>query len=253
MRLTCLKCGHQIELAVGPSTATVSCPCGQDYTYPEVLNTGIRPNERAAERSRSRAFRAAGLVKNIGGFAFGLALLSLVFFPLGIAAAAMGLYVLTMLRGPVSRYSGRRSAVAAVALGTLVFAGGALLTLSWYESRHLQQLKSLQASASEDLRALLRAQRLFRASTDTYGSFREFSFKPQYGHYTIYMANDDYLTGMRGGRSRQDPLPDGLAPGFTDNTFTAVAVGNLDDDDDLDVWVLNDSGRITHVRDDLAE
>ena len=69
VRLTCLKCGHQFELAVngGGTGLRVNCVCGQDYSYPEVVNTGIRPNERAAERSRSRAFRAAGLVKNIGG------------------------------------------------------------------------------------------------------------------------------------------------------------------------------------------
>jgi hypothetical protein len=46
MRLTCLKCGHQVELATGPQSVRSSCVCGQDYTNPEVINTGTRPNER---------------------------------------------------------------------------------------------------------------------------------------------------------------------------------------------------------------
>jgi len=172
VRHTCLKCGHQTELALGPANIRVNCVCGQDYTYPEVWNTGIRPNERAAERSRSRAFRAAGLVKNIGGFAFGLALLAILFFPLGVVAAGLGIYVLTMLRGPVARYSGRNAAMAAVGIGVGVFLIEGSVAWSWIEARRLMEMRALQSSASEDLRALLRAERLFRAGSDTYGTFK---------------------------------------------------------------------------------
>lgn len=252
MRLTCLKCGHQIELATAPEGIRLSCTCGQEHSYPEVHNTGIRPNARAAERSRSRAFRAAGLVKNIGGFALGLSLLGIIFFPFGLVGAALGLYVLTMLRGPVGRYSGRRSALAALGLGAAVSALGPALTLSWIDGHRRAHLVSLQQGAADDLRALLRAQRLFRASNDTYGSFKEFRFLPQHGQYTIYLGADDFLPARRDGQTVVDPLPAELQPMVAESSFTAVAVGNIDDDPDLDIWVLTDDGRPEHVRSDVA-
>ena len=252
MRLTCLKCGNQIELASVPAGVRVNCTCGLEHTYPEVHNTGIKPNERAAERSRSRAFRAAGLVKNVGGFALGLSTLSILFFPFGLLGACVGLYVLTMLRGPVSRYSGRRAAMAAVALGSVVFGVGAVFTYSWVEARRTERVTALQQGASEDLRALLRAERLFRVGSDTYGTFKELHFTPRQGNYTLYLAPDDVLAGRRDGDTVVDALPADVQPGVSEDAFTAVAIANIDSDADLDVWVLNDTGTIEHVHDDLA-
>lgn len=253
MRLTCLKCGHQVELASALPGERISCACGQDYTYPNVLNTGIRPNERAAERSRSRAFRAAGLVKNVGGFALGISLLGVLFFPFGLVGAALGIYVLTMLRGPVSRYSGRRAALAALALGVSAFAIEGALMASWLQTRRQRARDTLQSSAREDLRGLLRAERLYRATSDRFGPLRDIRFTPQYGLYTFYLAPGDYLEATRDGHTVKDPLPDAFVPGYGETAFTAVAVANLDSDDDLDVWILTDGGTITHVADDLGD
>ncbi len=253
MRLTCLKCGHQFELVAAPADLRLTCTCGNEYTYPEVIDTGIRPNERAAERSRSRAFRAAGLVKNVGGFALGLAGLGILFFPLGLAGAALGIYVLTMLRGPVGRYSGRRSAMAALGLGSVVFVVGLAFSYSWVQARRADRIRALQQSASEDLRALLRAERLYRASTDTYGTFKELRFTPQHGYYTLYLGPDDLLPGKRKGETVIDKLPADLQPSVSESSFLAVAIANVDDDPDLDVWTLDDTGRIEHVQDDALE
>ncbi|MEK7703732.1 MAG: hypothetical protein AAB426_02140 [Myxococcota bacterium] len=251
MRLTCLKCGHQIELATGESPLRVSCVCGEDYTNPNVINTGTRPNERAAERSRSKAFRAAGLVKNLGGFAFGIALLGILFFPVALVGAGVGIYVLTMVRGPAGRYSGRRQAALAVLIGASVFVAEGALALSWVAGRRHQRLAAVQASASEDLRGLLRAERLYRAMNDTYGTFHEFRFESRYGLYTLYLGPDDHLPARRDDRSMVDPLPDDVVPGVSEDAFTAVAVANLDSDAALDVWQLDERGEVQHVADDL--
>lgn len=37
-----------------------------------------------------------------------------------------------------------------------------------------------------------------------------------------------------------------------DQTFKALAVGNLDDDEDLDVWTIDEKGEVRHLNDDLA-
>lgn len=251
MRLTCLKCGHQIELAVGDPSLRVSCVCGEDYTNPNVVNTGTRPNDRAAERSRSKAFRAAGLVKNFGGFALGISLLGILFFPIALVGAGVGIYVLTMVRGPMGRYSGRRQAALAVSLGVVVFVLEGTLALSWVSARRQQRVAAVQASASEDLRALLRAERLYHAMNDTYGTFQEFRFDARYGLYTVYLSADDYLAARRDNRPVVDPLPVGAVPGVSEDSFTAIAVANLDDDPALDVWQLDERGVLEHVADDL--
>ena len=251
MRLTCLKCGHQFELATGPHSSRIPCVCGQDYSYPEVLNTGIQPSEAAAERSRSRAFRAAGLVKNIGGFAFGIAALGVLFFPLGLVGAVIGVYVITMLRGAVGRYSGRKQAAAAVVIGISVFMVEGSLVMRYFKEKQRERLESLQVAADDDLRALLRTERMFRADNDTYGTFKEFRFTPRQGKYTLYLGPDDYIAAKRDGEKVVDPLPAGIVAAVSESAFTAVAVANLDGDPSLDVWTINDHGAITHVMDDI--
>jgi hypothetical protein len=192
------------------------------------------------------------VVKNVGGFALGISLLGILFFPIGLLGAGIGIYVLTMLRGPLGRYSGRRAAMAAVAIGSVVFLGEGAFAMNWLKARRVQRIKSVQASVSEDLRALLRAQRLFRATHDTYGTFREFRFRPPVGSYTVYLGADDLVAATREEVSVTDPLPDELYPVVTEAAFTAIAVANLDGDMFLDVWSLNDHGTIAHLRDDAS-
>lgn len=250
MRLTCLKCGHQIELATNSGTLTGSCICGEGYEFPKVLDTGVRPNARAAERSRYRAFRAAGIVKNVGGFALGLALLGIVCFPMALAGAVVGVYVLTMLRGPLGRYSGRTQAAWAVAVGVVVFISEGSYVFSWWKDRRMAEMQNVQDSAAEDLRALLRAERLYRATHDTYATFRSFHFQPVYGQYTIYLGPDDFTPAIRDRGQVVDPLPHTFTPAVSPDAFTAVAVANLDGDGDYDVWTLTSNGTILQVQND---
>ncbi len=240
-----------MELAAsGPRIGTI-CTCGTEITYPEVYNTGVRPNERAAERLRYRAFRAAGLVKNIGGFALGLALLGIIFFPLALVGAIVGIYVLTMVRGPLGRYSGRQQAIIAIGIGTFVFAAEGSVLWSFLAQRRAERLSAMQASGADDLRTLLRTERLFRAAQDRYGSLKESHYQPRGGAYTVYLSPDEYVPAVRDGETITDPLPTDLWPRVTKEGFTAVAVANLDSDADLDVWVVTEAGEVKHLANDL--
>jgi hypothetical protein len=189
-------------------------------------------------------------VKNVGGFALGISCLGVIFFPLGLLGAGIGIYVLTMLRGALGRYSGRRAAAIAVALGVLAFAGEGALALSWMQKRNRLHLSELQKTAPEDLRALVRAQKLFRASRDTFGTFDEVRYNAPYGCYTIYLGADDRMGGSCEG-AMAVTLPEGYTPTVTEEAFSAVAVSNLDDDEVLDVWVVTEQGVVEHTVDDL--
>lgn len=254
MRQTCLKCGHQVDLAPGESVAPEVCVCGCNFGGPCVLEMGVFPNARAAEELRASAFRAAGLVRNVGGFALTISLMGILIFPLGLLGAALGIWALVSLRGPMGRYSGRTSAVWASVLGLVFFFGEGAMCVSWRQQRQINDTASTQQTASEDLRDLLRAQRLFRATSEHFGQFADLHFKPRHGLYTLYLSSDDHLAGHRGNREIVDKLPDDLPPGHRPevhpSAFVAVAVANLDSDEDLDVWAVNAAGDIVHVRSD---
>jgi hypothetical protein len=179
-------------------------------------------------------------------------LLGILFFPLGLAGAAVGLYCVTMLRGPVGRYSGRQAAMWAVLMGVAVFvAEGAFFVSWWEESRRVEQANT-QNTASDDLRALLRAQRIYHATHDAYGPFHALEFQPQFGQYTLYLTPDDFLPAVRDQQQVVDPLPRDILPWVTKDGFLAVAVANLDDDAALDVWTLMSDGNIEHAANDAT-
>jgi hypothetical protein len=256
MRQTCLKCGHQVDLAVGETVAPQVCVCGRNFGQACSIDMGVQPSVRAAEALRARAFRAAGLVRNVGGFALAVALMGFVFFPLGLLGAALGVWVLFTLRGPLGRYGGRTHAIWAIALGLGFFIIEGSLCLRWLHGRREADTAAIQETAAEDLRDLLRAERLYRATSEHFGGFAELHFKPRHGLYTLYLDPTDVLPATRDGVSVLDPLPGDLPAGHNPhlaaNAFVAVAVANLDPDPDVDVWAVNAAGDIVHVRTDAA-
>ncbi|MCK5688728.1 hypothetical protein KAI87_05620 [Myxococcota bacterium] len=251
MRLTCLKCGHQLDVAIESSKeGSLNCVCGEEYVHPKIFATGVRPNARAAERSRERAFLAAGVVKNTGAFALGLSLLGLIFFPIGLIGAAVGTYTVVMVRGPKGRYSGRRSAIAALILGVGIFVVEGYFISSWWHDRQLQHLAAYQRGVGEDLRGLLRAERLYHATRDRYGSLKDVGFRPRYGGHTIFLSRTDHVVDEKSGLAMGE-LPPEVVPALGVDSFTAVAAANLDSDPVVDLWYLLHDGTIIHAIDDI--
>lgn len=217
---------------------------------------GVQPSLRAAEQLRARAFRAAGLVRNVGGLALFVAICGFVIFPLGFLGAALGLWVILSLKGPIGRYSGRTAAIWAVVLGMSGFLGEGFLCWQWLQQRQQANVEELQVAVREDLRDLLRAQRLYHATTEHFGTFSQLHFKPRHGQYTLYLTSSDLLPAHRKQQPIVDKLPTDLPEVYTPNVvphaFVAVAVANLDEDPDLDIWAINQEGNIAHVRSDAA-
>lgn len=253
MRLTCLTCGHQFDVQGKAADKGIQCVCGAQHVCPEVVDTGTCPNEKAAERSRAKAFRAAGLSKNVGGFALWLSLIGIVLFPIGLVGALLGLYVLVGLKGSIRRYSGPITAMIATGVGLIIFFGEGLLVLHWIEARSQERIATAQAGVADDLKTLLRAQRLYRVSNETYGTFQDFRFKPIYGKYTYYLRPDSLVEAKRDGETIADPIPQGLLADVDKDAFTALAVANLDRDEFLDVWQLTHGGSIVHLADDATD
>lgn len=253
MRLTCLKCGQQYELDSDPDSGPGNCICGAPLEPMRNILFAVEPDRRAAKRSREKAFRAAGISRNVGAYALGISLLGLLFFPLGLVGAGIGVYCLLLIKGPLAAYSGRRSAAAGVVLGIAIFVAEGMALMSLLESHETNRLVALQLGVAHDLKSLRRAEVLYHASRDGYGGFDDFSFEPTVRGHTIFLGKQDLLPAKRNGVLITDPLPLGIVPGVGAENFTAVAVANLDDDPALDVWLMTATGEPLHLADDLKE
>ncbi|MEO0814105.1 MAG: hypothetical protein AAFY60_14675, partial [Myxococcota bacterium] len=142
MRVTCLKCGSQYDVEYDTSAVAVNCECGPSISYPEVHYAGVVPSERAAEKLRYRAFHSAGLVRNVGVIALTFSVVSVLFFPLAIVGVAIGIYTLVGTRGPLKKYVGRQQAIAAIALGAVVFLAEGALALKFMEQREVRRVNA---------------------------------------------------------------------------------------------------------------
>ena len=254
MRLTCLNCGHQVVIT--PQKAEEEqysyCVCGKEHVYPDLVDTGTRPNEWAADRSRARAFRAAGVVKNTGATALWASFVGLLCFPFTLVGVAVGTYVLGFLPPPIRVYSGYRKAIAAVIIGLVGFAGEGLLMQRWLGEKTQETTSLVQETAPDEMAAVLRAQRLFFKENGRYGALNEIPYSPLYGDYSVYLSPTDFIGATVSGKEIVHPLPMNYLPYVSPKRFLGVGLSNLDDDPQLDIWMVSETGRIVHEVDDTA-
>ena len=254
MRLTCLNCGHQVVIT--PQQAEEEqynyCICGKEHVYPYFLDTGTRPHEWAAQRSRIRAFRAAGVVKNTGGTALLASVIGLVCFPLTLVGVGIGAYVLGFLPPNIRIYSGYRRAIAAIIIGLLGFTVEGLLLKHWLGEKNQQTTSLVQETAPDEMAAVLRAQRLFFKENGRYGGLKEIPYTPLYGDYSVYLSPTDFVGATSSGDEIIHALPMNYLPYVADDRFLGIALANLDEDPELDIWMVSETGRIVHEVDDTA-
>ncbi len=250
MKLTCLHCGKQLELATGTANGAVVCDCTRNITIPNLKKTAIRPNARAAERALRRAFLSAGMINNRWQIALFLAVATIFVPPLAIASIAVAIAVLRDKAGSLARYAGHRQALIAIFLAIF----NAILSLSgayyFYNDQVMKNRQYVQKSAARDLRALAASENSFYSSHGHFGTFDEISFMAPEGLYTLCLA-DEIKKPRSALLKTVNNCPDESL--LEDDHFTAVAVANLDGDDTLDIWAVNEDGVVTNLQNDLED
>ncbi len=104
-----------------------------------------------------------------------------------------------------------------------------------------------QQDAVENLRVICKAELDYYQKNKRYtDSFSELGFTPS-GSYTYYLGKSVINSG--GGKAY--PLPASVQTYVNDSGFKAVAVSNLDEDPDLDLWTVDEKGVITNVFNDF--
>ena len=107
------------------------------------------------------------------------------------------------------------------------------------------------AEAKTNLAALFTAQVSYFGENNKYGTtFKDLGWEPEgKTKYALFLAND-VLQPKVGGPYQ---LPAGITAEVTANGFTIVAVGNIDDDDTLDVWTINEKKELKNLTNDAEK
>ncbi len=112
--------------------------------------------------------------------------------------------------------------------------------------------RAKQAEPKANLSALFTAQIQYFNQHDAYAhTFEQLRWSPEGDtKYSYYLA-DDALLATNPGKGPYD-CPDQFKPYSTDESYLMIAVGNIDYDQILDVWTMDDNKNLRNVRDDLS-
>ena len=126
--------------------------------------------------------------------------------------------------------------------------------------------KAKQAEAKTNLGAIYMAQVSYfgehntfagRKGEDGSGAFADLGWKPQGDTvYTYYVGDDFILPTKAYAKSAVEPLNKidlKIRPEVSNHGFTVLAIGNIDRDPFLDIWMINDANEILNLADDPSD
>jgi hypothetical protein len=109
----------------------------------------------------------------------------------------------------------------------------------------------MQSAARFDLDEIYKAQLRYQKQHGKYAStLKECQMPSDYDpSYTIFFNNKVEFDGSR----PEAALPAYYKNYFNESEWNAFGIRNLDSDDDLDVWMINNTGKLFHLEDDCKE
>jgi hypothetical protein len=172
---------------------------------------------------------------------FGVALLTVIAVVILGLPFYLGWFIyrrLTAEKNQKTKPSAKFLVIYLIVLGLLVAAGMEYFFLSRIDT------DGSQSEAKTNLIALYTNQRYYFSEHPTYAGGPNaftllYSWKPAGETRYAYFCGDDFIPNTKG-----DPIPRSLRPSETGSSstgFTCFAVGNMDDDPDLDYWYINDA------------
>lgn len=151
-------------------------------------------------------------------------------------------------------------AILALLLGLLLSSSGACRTKTECacasrgtcgECITYQDRLQLQEEVTTNLQAIYVAEISYFSNANTYSlDFQAINWYPLADHrYAYFLPNETIQPDV----TEPYALPAGLAPAVGAYGFTAVAVGDIDCDDALDVWTINDAKVMRNLTNDVVE
>jgi type IV pilus assembly protein PilA len=115
------------------------------------------------------------------------------------------------------------------------------------------QAKSKQSEAKTNLKGIYTAETGYFGENNRYSTFDNVNWAPV-GNSRYHFTLDGNLTGadaLNKGTDVTGTATWGTTPAVNDNNFTAGAAGNIDNDPDLDTWIINDNNILTNSNNDV--
>lgn len=211
----------------------------------------LREPERPGEPAPSQAAPVVQKTHSLAIVAFVLALIPLCL--IHVVGLILGCVAWSQISNRPRELTGKGFAVAAVLIGSFwtllmvvgVFAAIAIPSFLKYQTR------AKQTEARAELTSLRAAESAYQTEKGTYGSFSDVNWKPgsEKRYYSYYLGAESVPATV----GEPSPLPDGVVTSFDKEGFKAAAVGNLDSDPALDVWIIDASGALQNLVDDTTE
>ena len=116
----------------------------------------------------------------------------------------------------------------------------------------------MQSEAKTNLGAIYAAQQFYYSNANTYAAgadvFQKINWKPAGMNRYAYYCNSSVIPNKIG--EFKLPLPDKNwpvkeRPKSSQTGFTCMAIGNIDSDDTLDVWSINDNKNLENLLNDI--
>jgi type II secretory pathway pseudopilin PulG len=239
----CPNCGTRI-----PEGAKFCPNCQQSLMQiqrPEALQT---PPPIPASMSKTSGMAIASLI---------LGILGLLFFLLGIAGLILGIIALNKIRQSAGALRGSGLAIGGIITGSFsiffIPIIGILAAIAIPNFLKFQA-KAKQSEAKTNLQAIFSAQTNYYMDSAIYASdFESLKWHPP-GDKTryAYFLENDIIQPDIGNKIYNSPKD--VEQAYSDESgFRVLAVGNIDADDTLDVWEINETKKLTNIINDVNE
>ncbi len=173
---------------------------------------------------------------------------------MGLVGMIIGIFAYRSIQRSEGKLSGRGLAIAGMA------AGGTTFLMLFFPAlaaiaipniiRYSEQQKQLEAK--NNLMKIFEAQTEYYREYGHYGSaFKVIEWEPDgETRYSYYLFPGESIQADKGGPY---DLPSGFKAFVDNENFLAVAVGNIDSDETVDLWTIDQNRLLRNVIDDLTE
>ncbi|MBI3179489.1 MAG: DUF4190 domain-containing protein [Deltaproteobacteria bacterium] len=167
---------------------------------------------------------------------------------INLVGVVLGIVALIVISKRPQALKGQGFAIAGIAVGmvwTVLLVAVAIPNFMKFSAR------AKQSEAKATLKSIYTAEKSTFAETAEYGAtFDAIGWRPEGGlKYSYYLGRDV----ARADKAPVLPLPPGVESYVGQDSFRAVAVGNIDNDSTPDVWAIDDQNMLENVINDVED
>ncbi len=165
---------------------------------------------------------------------------------INLVGVILGVIALVRISDKPNELKGKGLAIAAIVVGIMWMVVAILAAIAIPNFMKFQA-RAKQSEAKANLVAIYTAEQTKHAEDGAYvGRFTQLNWRPETGaRYTYYIGQDSVSAG-----GTAQPLPGEVETYVRKDGFRAVAVANIDGDDTLDVWVIDEKHDLQNLSND---